>query len=334
MKRQIYIVVFLLAATLAVTFSSACAQVAGAIPQFKDYSASSTYSGGAAAVILDDPEKRKYRTRLQDASRRKANFAGAYSLVTWGCGDFCEFGAAVNLQTGKVVFLPAAVCCWGASDTQFKPVEFRSTSRLVVLSGQLAEQGDSGAHFFELRDDRFLPIKSMRRAPVASAALSLTKSILGLLQNNAQEAEILKRIASSNISVREDGGLTPLIAAVYAGRPKVVKQLLEKGADPNLSDDLNRSPIWFATMRRDVESARLLLNLPTIRRTLSSGDGELGVSPLHMALDRGDLEFTRMLIDAGADTGILDKMGRSPKSICTSVPAALDSIQQACRVLR
>jgi hypothetical protein len=154
--------------------SLATAQDSQPVPQFRNYPATSPALWVAGPVDFSTPEVRKYRTRITEASKQWANFAGHHVLVTWGCGTQCQTGAILNLPTGKVTFLPA-ICCWGDVDDKFKPVEFRKESRLVVLSGQINEQGDNAAHFFEFKDGVLNLLSSNLRAirpEIASPATS------------------------------------------------------------------------------------------------------------------------------------------------------------------
>lgn len=54
-----------------------------------------------------------------------------------------------------MVFLPGSVCCWGGVDSNFNALEFRSNSRLLVMSGLINEEGAMGAHFFVFDDGSF-----------------------------------------------------------------------------------------------------------------------------------------------------------------------------------
>jgi len=126
------------------------------VPQFRDYPAE-PYSGPSAPVILATPDEVNFRTRLREAVRQPANFAGSYSLALWGCGTSCVTGAAVNLKTGHVVWLPSSICCWPMDvDSKFQPVVAHLNSTLIVLSGLRNEkEGDQGAHFYSLEGERF-----------------------------------------------------------------------------------------------------------------------------------------------------------------------------------
>jgi hypothetical protein len=149
--RALAFVILLLAAS-----ADAHAQSTALIPQPGDYPAGELFRGRAAKVDLKPPDNREYRTRLKEAAGLPANFAGHYVLTTWGCGTGCKRGAAVDLKSGKVIFLPGTVCCRAIDvDEKFEPVEFQVQSRLIALNGQLNEQGPAGPHYFELANGAF-----------------------------------------------------------------------------------------------------------------------------------------------------------------------------------
>ncbi|MQW85981.1 hypothetical protein [Sinorhizobium saheli] len=124
------------------------------IPKFKDYPAK-IYSGQQAPLRLDTPEARQHRTRLREAANDDINFGGRYVFTQWGAGTGCDTGALIDVKTGGVQFLPFAACNWSGYD---RPFEVRSTSRLLVVAGQVGEGGPRGAHFFEFNGKEFKPV--------------------------------------------------------------------------------------------------------------------------------------------------------------------------------
>ena len=131
----------------------------GRVPRFRDYPVREVYEGRPARVRLT-PDNRLFRTRLREAGRQRANFAGRYVVTTWGCGTGCQLGAVVDLKTGRVHWLPHRLCCWPYGEPPYpSPVAFRLDSRLIVLTGARGEteteDGDVGVHFYEFRGGRF-----------------------------------------------------------------------------------------------------------------------------------------------------------------------------------
>ena len=50
------------------------------------------------------PGASRFRTRLREGAAKGPNFAGHFTVVTWGCGSSCQEHAIVDAQTGKVAF--------------------------------------------------------------------------------------------------------------------------------------------------------------------------------------------------------------------------------------
>jgi hypothetical protein len=135
------------------------------IPQFRDFPAGEIFVGTSASVKLTNDSDRAFRSRLKEASRQPPNFAGHYVLTTWGCGTECIMGAAVDVVTGNVVWLPASICCAQDIDKNFQPIVARINSRLIVLSGIRNEKdGDDAAHFYSVEGDSFVFVADVPRS--------------------------------------------------------------------------------------------------------------------------------------------------------------------------
>jgi hypothetical protein len=131
-------------------------------PTFVDFAASSSYDGNSSMPKLSTPEARQYRTRLTEASSQKANFSGHYIVAQWGCGTECISGAVLDALSGEVTFFPFGyVCCWGNVKSDFEPISFRQSSRLIVFSGQLRGKGLLGMHYFTFDNGRFKLVRSI-----------------------------------------------------------------------------------------------------------------------------------------------------------------------------
>jgi hypothetical protein len=64
------------------------------------------YKGKPAPVVLDSRRARLYRTVLREGTKKGPNFAGRYTIVTWGAGLGVFSVAVVDARTGKVYFPP------------------------------------------------------------------------------------------------------------------------------------------------------------------------------------------------------------------------------------
>ena len=137
---------------------------APALPRFEDFPAGPAYAGRNRLVLKGDDVH--WRTRLRQSVTQKPDFAGHYVLTTWGCGAECVMGAAVDVRTGTVVWLPGSLCCWysdeQATPDEVEPLRYRGDSRLLVLTGRRDERdGDAGTHYYAIEGNRFVHLRDV-----------------------------------------------------------------------------------------------------------------------------------------------------------------------------
>ncbi|MEK6335565.1 MAG: hypothetical protein AABM67_11495 [Acidobacteriota bacterium] len=133
------------------------------VPKFADYPVNERFQRKTPPVVLSG-EARMFHTRLRDAARGKPNFAGHYIVVTWGCGTECIEGAIIDARSGRVFMLPFSLCCWapGTVDDNFKPVDFRLNSSLIVLTGERDERdGDYATRYYRYQNNRLALVKAV-----------------------------------------------------------------------------------------------------------------------------------------------------------------------------
>lgn len=93
-------------------------------PTFADYPVLEIYTGPPAKVdFSSDPGAKSFRTHLREGIREGANFAGSYTIVSWGCGTSCEMHAILNTKNGKYLH----------SFNSSGEVDYRVNSRLLIL---------------------------------------------------------------------------------------------------------------------------------------------------------------------------------------------------------
>ena len=95
-------------------------------PRFEDFPATEEFSGTPAPVDLaSQPWASLYRTVLREGAADGPDFAGAYTVVSWGCGTQCQQWAVVDARTGRVHGFPF--------DSGLG-LDYRLDSRLVVVN--------------------------------------------------------------------------------------------------------------------------------------------------------------------------------------------------------
>jgi len=121
------------------------------------------------------------------------------------------------------------------------------------------------------------------------------------LGSRSEEPETYMRIAKlliksgADVNMKNNGGRTPLHAAVLQNRIDIVRLLLESGADPNARcRNLYLAP---------PDGGELAL-LPASE-----------VTPLHMAANGGYEDLVKLLLESGADPTARDSLGRTPAEV-------------------
>lgn len=143
-----------------------------------------------------------------------------------------------------------------------------------------------------------------RYSPFHAAATKDTTTIMhGLLDKLQREAKNEKQIAHLlNIKETQARGETPLfLAASVRNGGDNFKLLLKHGADPNILDTQNNSPLYRIIHNRDIEKAEALLQVSKLRINQQNKEGD---TPLHIAAWTGKVEMVQLLLKNGAKTSI------------------------------
>lgn len=159
MRRILYAVL-----CLALLPAAAPPSVPDPVPRFEAYPAGPVFRGRNRLVL--GRNDMAFRTRLREAAAQKSDFAGQYVLAQWGCGTECISGAAIDVRTGRVVWLPGTLCCWFSEKSPHanpvEPLRYRLNSRLLVLSGRRNERdGDDGEHYYVIDGDRLVHLRDV-----------------------------------------------------------------------------------------------------------------------------------------------------------------------------
>ncbi|MGH8546384.1 MAG: ankyrin repeat domain-containing protein, partial [Gammaproteobacteria bacterium] len=118
-----------------------------------------------------------------------------------------------------------------------------------------------------------------------------------------------------DVNERAAAGWNALLAATAQGYPKIMKRLLDAGANPDIGNLHSITPIMYAARYGNVESCKLLLDYGADINLQDWSDQ----TALMVATRTGHVEVAAMLIDAGADLTIKDEESRSALDICTQL---------------
>ena len=119
------------------------------------------------------------------------------------------------------------------------------------------------------------------------------------------------------VETKDSEGRTALLLASMEGHARIVALLLEKGANPNVTDAEGKSALRHA-LHEHPEVAKALLEGGA---DANQRDGE-GRRLLMNAVIGGDAATVRLLLDGGADPSIRNNEGLSPLTIAEEVGAS------------
>src|SRR3974390_3288697 len=114
------------------------------LPAFDRFHVAELYKGKPAAPVIKTAQDREFRTRIREGAADGPNFAGHFTLATWGCGAGCVSFVVVDAAHGAIYRAPFQVLAWdmvkyegkiAANADNFEPLDNRVDSRLLIARG-------------------------------------------------------------------------------------------------------------------------------------------------------------------------------------------------------
>jgi tetratricopeptide (TPR) repeat protein len=144
------------------------ASVEKPLPRFEDYPALEKLTGKPVNPIITSRRARLYRTSIRNDVKAGPNFAGRYTVASWGCSSTCVGFAVVDARTGKVVFHPKILQIAQVPYQTENVIQFRPDSRLLIIAGEVLpldpdeEVGPDGTgkFYYEWTGNRFTLIRT------------------------------------------------------------------------------------------------------------------------------------------------------------------------------
>ena len=108
------------------------------LPTWQQYRVDEIYRGKTATPVFETKEEREFRSQIRRQAAKGPNFAGHYTVVSWGCGTECTRFVVVDAQTGRIVF--------HAQREEACAVYYKLGSRLIVTDNRCADTEPKDYH--------------------------------------------------------------------------------------------------------------------------------------------------------------------------------------------
>jgi hypothetical protein len=142
-------------------------------PKFTDYPAAPVaLERPAKPDVYADPQSKVFRTRIREGAAQGPNFAGHYTIVSFGCGAGCQTFAIVDAQSDRIFWprhvktleVDLADPCLSNPDVDI--LRYRASSRLIIAAGLINEDPKRlGVSYFLWDNER---LKLVKFAPLPS----------------------------------------------------------------------------------------------------------------------------------------------------------------------
>ena len=177
------------------------------------------------------------------------------------------------------VFIGYSLSSAGAYDDFFKAIEFDRAEQVQ----QLLERG------FDPNSP------NPKGQPALMAAMQ---------QSSSKVVDLLVNWPTTNLSIKNRQGETPLMLAALNNKLPLAKLLILRGADVNQA---GWTPLHYAATRGHIEMMRLMID----NSAYLDAESPNGTTPLMMAAHYGTPMAVKLLLEEGADPRIKNKLGLS-----------------------
>jgi ankyrin repeat protein len=138
------------------------------------------------------------------------------------------------------------------------------------------------------------------------------RALLDSSLSSTDRLKVLEEATLDQVNATDEEGKTALCWAVLRGDAEFVEALLDAGADPNISDNNNDTPLALCTHGTTPELMTLL-----IKRGAKFTANLRGYTPLHKAAFRqNSIEYMKPLFSAGFDFDINGEADGSDAPLC------------------
>lgn len=137
----------------------------------------------------------------------------------------------------------------------------------------------------------------------------------------------------TSINAQDHVDWTPLHIAIHENSWSAAQMLIKSGANVNSTGDGARRPLHMVCRNSGMERLSIARNLLRHGAEIDAQDTH-DCSALHEAVQCGDVDLIRLLLQRGANRNLLDKAGETPRGKANDqqwyfpgIPALMDSIE-------
>jgi hypothetical protein len=123
-------------------------------------------------------------------------------------------------------------------------------------------------------------------------------------QSSNKVVDLLVNWPSTNLSIKNPQGETPLMLAALNNKLSLAKLLIQRGADVNQA---GWTPLHYAATKGHIDMMRLMID----HSAYLDAESPNGTTPLMMAAHYGTPMAVKLLLEEGADPRIKNKLGLS-----------------------
>jgi ankyrin repeat protein len=145
--------------------------------------------------------------------------------------------------------------------------------------------------------ERVFPNACKENPMKTSCALLLVSLVLVAPPVQGDQAEAREKLEKAGIAFTPDA----FLQKVAEGDAKNAALFVEAGIDPSVKSGSNRTALWIATERRQLDVLKALIAGGVVPNEKNAPPMEAGKSIVFEAVDTGDPAFVRALAEAGAD---------------------------------
>ena len=138
---------------------------------------------------------------------------------------------------------------------------------------------------------------------------------MSAISDNDHDAfqRLLRAGALVNEPDSQSRGNTPLLLALDGNCDRIVRDLLENGADCNLPDADGTTPLMMAAQRDNLENVKLLISRGADLDAVNENERQGAL------VFAEDWDVVRLLVESGANLEIRDDSGQTPLAVAARI---------------